>query len=594
MFNFKTWVEKLKQITISISSIDTRSLATFRIGVSFLIILDLILRIPDLIAFYTDQGILPRFSLLQNYSNSARFSLYATSGEVWFVVLLFLIAFISAFSMLIRYRTRLATVVSWILLLSLHNRNELVLDGGDNLFHIVMFWAMFLPLGQTWSLDSLFFPKEKAKDNKIANVATLAILVQIAITFLFASILKTGSEWIPDLTASSIALKANYLGTPFAHFLLNYPDLLKVSTWLLFYIELVTPFLLFFPFKNWFFRIITLPVIILTLISFWLGLYIYIFPWVFIVSFILFTPSQFWDWLGRKAKSKEKLTFYYDEDCSFCTTAACALDNSLKTRTGQSTKETFAAMLEHDSFIIEDKNGKMFYKFDAILKVGESWPTTKWLVPAFKKGILYKLGNYFYDLIAKNRYKISLFVDWLKKPREIHIPEYIIQSIAAFLLIYIVIWNIGERFPDYKIPQPLDKIGWTLGLNQRWDMFAPHPVSVTGWFVIPGLLSNGTQVDVFNKTVGIANEAQTYSLPADMGSKGWRKYFTDALGNNNTKVQEQFSGYLCRRWNNEVDEDKPDKRLHTFEIFYISRVSLPNNEGYSQPTKVSLWQHRCY
>lgn len=592
MFNQKKWLELISKGLKTISSIDPRSLALFRIGISIALILDLIQRIPFIQAFYTDQGILPRFAVLMNYANPARISIHAASGELWFQIVLFLIAFVFAIFLLLGYRSKLSSIVSWILLFSLHNRNELVLQGGDNLFHIVLFWSMFLPLSEVWSLDSIWFETKKASKKAISSVASLAFLVQVGIALFFAALLKTGNEWTTDLTASAIALRVNYLSTGFGRFLLQFPELLKTSTAALYYIEFFAPILLFIPYKNWIFRSIALPFVFLMLFSFGLGLHIYLFPWIFIVSYFTFIPAEFWDWLEKKFKPTEKLTFYYDEECSFCTSAACALDHKMHTVSGQSKADTKKLMLEQDSFIIEDETGKRYLKFDAILKVGATWPITKWLVPYFSKGFLFNLGTAGYEIIAKNRHKISDFIDWLKKPTGFKIPEYITQAIAAFLLVYIIIWNVGERLPEYKIPEPLDKIAWTLGLNQRWDMFAPHPMSVSGWFVIPGELGDGTKVDVFNKQVGIPNQDQTYNLPSDLDSQSWRKYFTDFLPDGNSKVQEYFAGYMCRRWNNDVSDKTPEKRLHTFEIFQIKRTAT--DKGYSEPTKVSLWSHRCY
>lgn len=46
--------------------------------------------------------------------------------------------------------------------------------------------------------------------------------------------------------------------------------------------------------------------------------------------------------------------------------------------------------------------------------------------------------------------------------------------------------------PGY--PRPLMML---LGLNQKWDMFAPRPVVEDGWYVIDGTLRNGRHVDLF-------------------------------------------------------------------------------------------------
>jgi len=42
-----------------------------------------------------------------------------------------------------------------------------------------------------------------------------------------------------------------------------------------------------------------------------------------------------------------------------------------------------------------------------------------------------------------------------------------------------------------------------LGLYQNWSMFAPHPEITSPWPVIPGILRDGTPVDVYNRTEGL-------------------------------------------------------------------------------------------
>ncbi len=123
--------------------IDLRALAAFRIAIGTLVIVDLLLRSRHLTAFYTDDGVLPLEALFSDYSSVH--SLHAVSGEAWVQALLFCVAGLFALAMIVGYRTRLATIVSWLLLLSLHARNPMILNGGDALFRMLLLWGIFLP-----------------------------------------------------------------------------------------------------------------------------------------------------------------------------------------------------------------------------------------------------------------------------------------------------------------------------------------------------------------------------------------------------------------------------------------------------------------
>src|SRR3989338_10637877 len=105
--------------------IDTRSLAAFRIGLAIEAMVDLFLRLPDLRTFYTDSGVLPR-SLVTGHT--WQISAYLMNGSTLFVGFLFVIAFLTALSLLVGYRTRTATFLLWFLTTSLHSRNYLVLE----------------------------------------------------------------------------------------------------------------------------------------------------------------------------------------------------------------------------------------------------------------------------------------------------------------------------------------------------------------------------------------------------------------------------------------------------------------------------------
>ena len=103
-----------------------------------------------------------------------------------------------------------ALVISLVMLISLHNRAPLVLQGGDNLLLLVLFWMCFLPIGQRYSIDAaLVDPRQPASrpvPNAYLSVATVAILLQAMAVYFFSAFLKSGDEWYPDGTAIYYAL----------------------------------------------------------------------------------------------------------------------------------------------------------------------------------------------------------------------------------------------------------------------------------------------------------------------------------------------------------------------------------------------------
>ena len=129
-----------KSIT-DIFLVDIRSLSLCRILFATLLIIDLLIRSISLRAHYTNEGILPLEALFQNHWKSSYLSVHVLNGDFYYQLILFVIAIIFAFFLLIGFFTRTSTIISWFLLISMQTRNPLILQGGDVLFRCLMFWA---------------------------------------------------------------------------------------------------------------------------------------------------------------------------------------------------------------------------------------------------------------------------------------------------------------------------------------------------------------------------------------------------------------------------------------------------------------------
>ena len=145
------------------------------------------MRLTDLRVFYSDAGVLPRVDLLGRVvtgSTPWQVSLHMVSG-LWGVQLLLLgVAAFCAVCLLIGHRTRLFTFLSWVLLVSLHNRNLTILNAGDLLFRVLLFWSLFLPLGARCSVDAAM--KEpagtgpgKKRNDRIWSVPAFCLMAQV-------------------------------------------------------------------------------------------------------------------------------------------------------------------------------------------------------------------------------------------------------------------------------------------------------------------------------------------------------------------------------------------------------------------------------
>jgi hypothetical protein len=231
---------------------DLRALALMRVCVAIVILLDLSVRVSDLEVFYANSGAVPMAMVFEHTWNKYFISFHAVNGMWQFQLLLFLLSYFFAAMLLIGYRTRLFTVLAWVMMLSLHNRNTLILQGGDDLLRMVLFWGMFIPWGARYSCDALMGSK-KLEPVQFLNVATIAYLLQICYIYTGSALLK-GKEWSSDFTAMYYVYGLDQIAYPITKHLFYHPSLLRLMTIAAYYFELLVPLLFFIPVAHQWFR----------------------------------------------------------------------------------------------------------------------------------------------------------------------------------------------------------------------------------------------------------------------------------------------------------------------------------------------------
>jgi len=277
-------------------SVDLRSLAITRIAFGILILADLFNRSRFLKDFYTDEGLLSLYALKKFYEGNYYTSVHALSGDYYFQLFLFLLAAIFAFFLLIGFFTRIATIVSWALLVSLNLRNPLLLQGGDIIFRCLLFWGIFTPWAERFSVDS-YFKKIKIEKNFIFSLPAAVFIIQILIMYVFTGMLKTGDPWRKDYTAIYYALSIDHFSFLLGPYIYKFPQLMKGLTFSIIWIELLGPLLLLIPYKNSLFRYILIGLMATLQIGLALTMKIGLFPWISMASLLILLPPSFWDFL---------------------------------------------------------------------------------------------------------------------------------------------------------------------------------------------------------------------------------------------------------------------------------------------------------
>ncbi|MBF9142305.1 HTTM domain-containing protein [Hymenobacter sp. BT439] len=278
--------------------LDLRALALLRMATAAVVLLDLAIRSTDLEAFYSNMGVLPVPALMEHAWTPYQFSLHAATGLWQGEAVLFLLAAGLAGALLLGYHTRLATVASWVLLVSLQNRNTLIGQGGDDLLRMLLFWGMFLPWGRVWAWDARGKPAPERLD--YFSAATVAYVVQLALVYWCTALLKSGGEWTNDGTALYYAFSLDQLLLPGGRLLYPYPELLRVLTFGAYFMELLLPFALFIPVGVRWWRLLVIVVLFGFHLTISLTLYVGLFFLINWASIVGLLPPVALNWLARR------------------------------------------------------------------------------------------------------------------------------------------------------------------------------------------------------------------------------------------------------------------------------------------------------
>jgi predicted DCC family thiol-disulfide oxidoreductase YuxK len=599
-------------------SLDVRSLALLRIGLALTILADLTTRFGDLSAHYSDFGVLPRAIVNDGLLKPGHWSIHLLSGQPLVQGLLFLVAALCAVAMLVGYHSRLATIASWILLISLHNRNPLLIFAADDVLRAIMFWAMFLPLGAAYSVDRAMNTATRPIPLRILSGATIALMVQQCFIYIFSAVFKTtDTAWWPDGTAVYYSLSYDQYVTTLGRFLLNLGPLLTALTFITLVLEWVGPLLIWSPLRHDFCRMLAVVTFIGLHAGFGLTLNLGIFPFLSIVSWLAFIPTSAWEALSKQVYGSQRLglKIFYDADCGFCKKVVHLLRMLLvlpntPLATAQSIPEINQAMAAQNSWVIVDWQGQHHYKFAGIAYVVSLSPVFYFLAPLLRWKPIMTAGTRGYEWIATHRKVAGRFTRPFKfRPLTVKTPSWV-SAVALLLIALTAIWNlrsiaVHHAFVENRQPvvsilrrvttgrtaQRFDWLSQVTRLDQSWSIFAPAPPQDDGWHVVAGSLSQSAQqtaqIDVLRP-----ERALTFEKPS-LGDRTrlyknmqWRTFYINLNRHVGQKVFPVYGDYLCRQ------SDRRGYPLESLQVYFMDERTAAPKEPQSVE-KTLIWEQAC-
>jgi len=603
-----------------------------------MLLVNLAFRGTELFDFYSDDGVLTRSQSI-THADSLRFSLYWMHSSDWFAATVMCLSAGVAVLLLIGYRSRWMALISWILLLSLLNRNQFVHQAGDYLLAMMLFWSMFLPIGARFSVDNALDRRyvndlnphspdsdgsgssNSARSSQFFSIATVGVILQVIFVYLFTAFQKTGAPWRETMDAAYLAVQLDHIATPLGFFMRDYPALLTLGTYFVLYVEYAVVFLVLSPFFNTHLRFLTLVLLLFMHAVFLFCLHIGLFPLIDYMSLTVLIPAALWTWIdSQKTKRVEQqnlsagaqeIRIYYDGDCGFCRKTCLILrefllPSSVPILKAQSYPDIYRIMEEHNSWVVTDRNSQPHIHWHAMVYLIRQRVLLRPIAWVMNLPGLIHAGNALYRFVASRRDLFSRFtarfLDYTNIMRQPGWLNQLLAIVAIYIMVYGNLKSIGidydrvlYRFDHFSITEPLEKahnaLVKTFRLEQNWNMFSPKPPTYSFMPVITGTLVDGTTVDVYNRTMTEPTWQGEDRLVGEFKSYRWRKYFENVRNHSSNMVRRGYGGHLCRQWNT---ESRPyEQQLGIMEIWFLSRKTLPDNQMPKPEKRDRKWIHWC-
>lgn len=250
-----------------------------------------------------DNALIPLEDSFYFYSD-LRINIYKwltpTESSAWFVLGTYIV---TSLFIMIGFKTRLSTIVCFVLMVSMQNRNYSILNSGDTLMRCMLFLLMFAPSHVMYSVDAYIKKKTDVPyDTDISILMIRLMQLQFSLVYLATTLFKLkGYDWVDGTAVYYTSRLVN-----FQRFVLpivfDYPSFVKFATWSALFIEFAMGTLVWVKeLRVW----VLLAGLFLHL-SIEVSMSIGFFEWVMIAGYILFLEPKELDWLKLKLVFKKR------------------------------------------------------------------------------------------------------------------------------------------------------------------------------------------------------------------------------------------------------------------------------------------------
>jgi hypothetical protein len=564
---------------------DRRVLGLFRIYFAGALLYELIRRARHTTLLFSNEGVLPNHFVQYAPQGYPQFSIYLPFSEPSEVGFAFALTGLVYVLLGLGFHTRVMSMLAFFCAFSLNTRNLFLEDGGCAILSITAAWAMFLPLGDRFSIDAIRKSvRAELEDRPLSreaitapfvSVAVLGIVLQFALIYFFNALHKKGVTWRGG-SAVHYVLWQNRLNTSLAAwFRLHEPGffspLLSYGTLAL---EAALPALVLSPYH----RVRARTVAVLLAISFHVGIALTMtlgpFSYAMIGLDLLLLPGEALDYLrdrflGTQVLDRDGVVIRYRRDHLGARWVAALYRALSGGRISlRPTKKTskFKALL---GLAVA---GEVRSETDAgaLLVLRELLPRPTQLVAALVAEPLARL-NFGWDakvVPLPRRHTVDL-----SRAREV--------LAAVFTLGMLLQMSVDNpavpKWLRIAPPGPLKSMNDYPRLIQAWNMFSPNAPTDDGALVVDAVTASGRHVDPFT---GQAPDFERVHEGPIVESVAVSDYLANIRTDNNKRYQGNFERYIFD-WH-AGEQRVPADRIVSYEAFWVSHDSP--KPGSTEPT----------
>jgi uncharacterized membrane protein YphA (DoxX/SURF4 family) len=261
--------------------------AMFRIFYGLLVIADLILLAPDWQTWFGPRGLVTPEGM-RVLEPGPRLNIFTVlPPTVFWTDAVFWLMLIAAIMLTVGFRTRASSIVLWVLLASMHQRNLLITNAGDTMLRVTGFFLMFAPAGAAFSVDRWLRRKKGREGDEIPLSSPWAQrMIQLEVSLLYIMTFWTksmGPEWVDGTALHYVQHLDQFRRFPVPPMFLD-PLVVSVETWGTLAIEFALGVLIWF--KELRYRVLLAGVLLHLSLEY--AMNVPLFQWIMLSTFITF------------------------------------------------------------------------------------------------------------------------------------------------------------------------------------------------------------------------------------------------------------------------------------------------------------------